>query len=211
MVRRLLDRKPLNSFTSDDDWSIVSLYFATRNLGKFREARLLMTEYGVTVERLDVDKVEIQSDKLEEIASYAALDLASKFKVAVIVEDAGLFVCSLRGFPGPYSSYVYKTLGLWGLLKLMDGLEDRRAYFLSAVAYSEPGGFVKVFTGRVDGFITSKPRGCGGFGFDPIFTPVEGDGRTFAEMDTAEKNRFSHRARAFRKLTLWLRQKKMGR
>ena len=188
----------------------VALYFATKNLGKFREAKLLMTEYGVSLERLDADKVEIQSDSVEEIASYAALDLASKFKVAVVVEDAGLFIRPLKGFPGPYSSYVYKTLGLWGLLKLMNGLDDRRAYFLSAVAYSKPGGFVKVFTGKVEGFITNRPRGHGGFGFDPIFKPMEGDGRTFAEMDMSEKNRLSHRARAFRKLALWLRERKIG-
>jgi len=187
----------------------VTLYFATKNLGKFKEAKLLMMEYGVSLERLDADKVEIQSDSIEEIASYAASDLASKFKVTVVVEDAGLFIRTLKGFPGPYSSYVYKTLGLWGLLKLMNGLDDRRAYFLSAVAYSEPGGFVKVFTGKVEGFITGRPRGRGGFGFDPIFKPMEGDGRTFAEMDTSEKNRLSHRARAFRKLALWLREKKM--
>lgn len=187
----------------------MSFYFATRNLSKFREAKLLMMEYGVSLEMLDVDKVEIQSERLEEIASYAALDLASRLKKAVIVEDAGLFIPSLNGFPGPYSSYVYKTLGLWGLLKLMDGLEDRRAYFLSAVAYSEPRGDVKVFTGRVDGFIASEPRGLKGFGFDPVFIPSGGDGRTFAEMETPEKNRFSHRAKAFRELAMWLRREKI--
>lgn len=185
----------------------LTLHFATRNRGKFREARLVMESFGVTLKRLVSDKVEIQSSSLEEISSYAARELALRLGIRVVVEDAGFFVEALRGFPGPYSSYVYKTIGLDGLLKLMEGLGDRRAYFQSAVAYSEPPGFVKVFTGRVDGLITLKPRGSKGFGFDPIFQPVGGGGRTFAEMDSEEKNRFSHRAEAFRKLAFWFKRR----
>lgn len=181
-------------------------YFATKNEGKFREAKLIFESLGLKLDMLDTDKIEIQSDSLEEIASFAARELAERLGCRVIVEDAGLFIKSLNGFPGPYSAYVYRTIGLNGILKLMDGISDRYAYFLSVVAYAEPGMPAKVFQGKVEGLISQEPRGFKGFGFDPIFQPLEGDGKTFAEMSSEEKNRFSHRARAFMKLALWIRE-----
>jgi len=184
----------------------MTLYFATKNEGKFKEAKLVFEGLGLKLTMLNADKIEIQSDNLEEIASYAARELAERLGLKVIVEDAGLFIRSLNGFPGPYSAYTYKTIGLSGVLKLMEGLSDRYAYFLSVVAYAEPGRPVKVFHGRVEGLITYTSRGSKGFGFDPIFQPLEGDGRTFAEMTSREKNMLSHRARAFRKLALWIKE-----
>ena len=185
------------------------LYFATRNEGKFKEAKLVFESLDLELTMLNADKVEIQSDSLEDIASYAARELAERLGLEVIVEDAGLFIRSLNGFPGPYSAYTYKTIGLSGILKLMESLSDRYAYFLSVVAYAKPGKPVRVFHGRVEGLITYTPRGLGGFGFDPIFQPLEGDGRTFAEMTGEEKNVLSHRARAFRKLALWIRENRV--
>ncbi|MEM2428833.1 MAG: XTP/dITP diphosphatase, partial [Candidatus Bathyarchaeia archaeon] len=181
-------------------------YFATRNKGKFREAKLIFESLGLKLTMLEADKIEIQSDSLEDIASYAAKELSGRLGFKVVVEDAGLFIRGLNGFPGPYSSYILKTIGLNGVLRLMNGVSDRYAYFLSVVAYAEPGKPAKVFQGRVEGLITSEPRGSGGFGFDPIFQPLEGDGRTFAEMSAEEKNRFSHRAKAFRELAVWIRE-----
>ncbi|MEM2239132.1 MAG: XTP/dITP diphosphatase [Candidatus Bathyarchaeia archaeon] len=184
----------------------MDFYFATRNKGKFREAKLIFESLGLKLTMLEADKIEIQSDSLEDIASYAAKELSGRLGFKVVVEDAGLFIRSLNGFPGPYSSYILKTIGLNGVLRLMNGVSDRYAYFLSVVAYAEPGKPAKVFQGRVEGLITSEPRGSGGFGFDPIFQPLEGDGRTFAEMSAEEKNRFSHRAKAFRELAVWIRE-----
>jgi XTP/dITP diphosphohydrolase len=122
----------------------------------------------------------------------------------VVAEDAGLFVDALQGFPGPYSSDVYKRLGVKGVLKLMEGVRNRKASFRSAVAFCRPAGRPKCFLGTVVGTIGLRPRGSGGFGFDPIFIPAEGDGRTFAQMTVDEKNRMSHRARSFRKFSRWL-------
>ena len=124
-----------------------------------------------------------------------------------MVEDAGLFIEALKGFPGPYSSYVYKTLGVQGILKLMEGVKRREAYFLSAIAYAEPGLEPKVFLGKVEGFIVPEARGSKGFGFDPIFQP-KGSEKTFAEMGVEEKNRFSHRAKALSALAEWLKRGK---
>jgi XTP/dITP diphosphohydrolase len=91
------------------------------------------------------------------------------------------------------------------MLKLMENVEDRRARFLSVIAFYTPMiGGVKIFTGEVEGYIAMEPRGSGGFGFDPIFIPAEGDGRTFAEQSIEEKNKLSHRARAAKKFAEWI-------
>jgi len=182
------------------------IFFATTNLGKFKEAELLAAEHGITLKHLSFKAVEIQSDSLKEVARHSLLDAISKHKVPVVVEDAGLFVEALKGFPGPYSSYVYHTIGPRGVLKLMEGVGDRRAHFLSVVAYGSPRTKPVTFTGRADGLIVVESRGEGGFGYDPIFQP-QGESRTFAEMVSDEKNKYSHRAIAFRKLAQWLSER----
>ena len=155
-----------------------------------------------------VKAIEIQDDSLENIAKASAIDAAEKCRLPIIVEDAGLFINALNGFPGPYSSYVNRTIGVEGILKLMKNIEDRSAYFLSAVTFYDPAsGELKIFRGKVDGKIAEEARGESGFGFDPIFIPIEGDGRTFAEMGAEGKNKFSHRARALRKFAEWYRHK----
>ena len=108
----------------------------------------------------------------------------------------------LGGFPGPYSSYVFNTVGCEGILKLLHSVTERGASFEAAVAYCEPGHRPICFTGSVKGVVTKRARGSNGFGFDPIFVP-KGNRRTFAEMSTKEKNLYSHRARAFGKFCKW--------
>lgn len=182
------------------------LYVVTKNRGKLREFRELIREsLRVKVEALNVEKVELQSESLEDIALYSALNAYMRFKKPLIVEDAGLFIEALNGFPGAYSSYVYKTIGVKGVLKLMEDVRDRRACFKSVVAFAFNEG-LKLFTGVVNGVISSTPRGSRGFGFDPIFVP-EGSTKTFAEMTLREKNKYSHRGRAVRSLALWVREK----
>jgi len=179
------------------------IFFTTTNLGKFKEAALLAEEHGITLKHLSFRAVEIQSDSLTEIAKHSLLDALNKHKVPMVVEDAGLFVEVLKGFPGPYSAYIYHTIGFQGILKMMGEIGDRRAHFLSAVAYGSPRTEPMIFTGRVDGIIATDSRGKGGFGFDPIFQ-LQDESRTFAEITSEEKNRYSHRAIAFKKLADWL-------
>jgi XTP/dITP diphosphohydrolase len=152
---------------------------------------------------LRIEKLEIQSNDLTAIASFAALQAARSKRCPVVSEDAGLFVNALGGFPGPYSSYVFKTLGTNGILRLMKNGSKRGAFFQAAVAFCTPKTRPRCFTGVVDGVVSRKPRGTNGFGFDPIFIPRQGDGRTFAEMATEEKNALSHRAMAFAKFSKW--------
>ncbi len=184
------------------------LYFVTGNQGKYREVAELAKKYGLVVEMLNIEKIEIQSDDIREIALFSARWVAAKIrrKIPIVVEDAGLFIEALNGFPGPYSSYVYKTLGLNGILKLLDGIENRRAYFRAVAVLEHPVLGEQVFEGIVYGRIAHYPRGTGGFGFDPIFVP-EGEEKTFAELSVSDKNKYSHRARAFRNLFEWIRSR----
>lgn len=183
--------------------SLPPLCFVTENRYKFREVNELARGLGLRLRRLTPRHPEIQAERLEEVAKHGALQACLTLAKPCFVEDAGLFIRALGGFPGPYSAYVFKTLGNGGLLKLMLGVEDRRAEFRSAVAYCEPGSKPKVFKAVVKGKLSLRPRGSRGFGFDPIFIPEEGDGRTFAEMELSEKNKLSHRAKAVRKFFKW--------
>jgi len=178
--------------------------FLTSNKGKFREAQAVAKVAGLRLQMLVAPKIEIQSETLMEVASYAAEEAASRLGIPVVAEDAGLFIDKLNGFPGPYSSDVFKRLGNKGILKLMENISHRNAKFSSVAAFCAPWSTSKCFVGNVVGRISPGPRGAGGFGFDPIFIPSKGDGRTFAQMTIKEKNRLSHRAASFRKLSKWL-------
>jgi XTP/dITP diphosphohydrolase len=184
------------------------VFFVTSNIHKFNEARRVLAEKGVATAMLKIQITEIQSDDLEKIAKTSVREAAEKSALPVLVEDAGLFIEALKGFPGPYSSYIFQTLGTRGVLKLIEGTHKRKAYFHSVVAfYSPEQASPKCFHGKVEGEIAPEERGNKGFGFDPIFVPREGDGKTFAEMTTTEKNRFSHRAQALRKFASWYTSK----
>jgi len=183
------------------------LFFLTKNKGKLEDARRTLAGFGIEVEQLEGDRVEIQGDDVREIALYSVRH-ADTSNLPVVVEDAGLFIEALRGFPGPYSSYVYRTIGCRGILKLMEGVRDRRARFRSAVAYFD-GRAVEVFLGEVAGSIAYEERGHEGFGFDPIFIPAGYD-RTFAEMGLEKKVLITHRARAFEALGRWLSGRKVN-
>jgi len=179
--------------------------FVTGNVHKFHEARTVLREFGISTAMLDLDTTEIQADDIDAIARFSALEASKKTGMSIFVEDAGLFIDALKGFPGPYSSYVYRTLGTKGILKLMRNTAQRSAYFYSAVAFSDSDkdSEVKLFYGRVNGNIAYKEQGDRGFGFDPIFEPSAELGKTFAEMTQNEKNKHSHRAEALRKLGAW--------
>ncbi len=184
------------------------MIFATSNRYKFQEASELAARHGIEIEHRDTPYIEIQADRLEDVVRPGVQQACALLKAPCFVEDAGLFVRALRGFPGPYSKFVFCTLGNEGLLKLMAGESDRRAEFRSAVGYCEPGKKPEVFAGKAEGIIAPEAKGTQGFGFDPVFVASEGGGRTFAEMSTAEKNRYSHRARSIERLFKWYKERK---
>jgi len=176
----------------------MTIRFVTSNEGKVEEAREYLDE---PVEQVNYDYTEIQSDDLAEIAVAGATEAfeATGGDDPVVVDDAGLFVDALGGFPGPYSAYAEDTLGVERVWRLAEAEENRRARFRGVVAYYD-GERAETFAGAVPGRIVA-PRGDGGFGYDPIF---EHEGTTLAEMSTERKNAISHRGRALAKFADWL-------
>lgn len=153
---------------------------------------------------LDVDHVmldipEHRSDDITEIARGKAEYAFGKLKSPLIVDDTGFFIKALGGFPGPFAAYVQDTIGNAGILRLMDGITDRRARFITGIAYADEND-VRIFQGVLDGTIACAPRGSSGFGYDPIFLV---GGKTLAEIPLEEKSRISHRARALRSFHDW--------
>ncbi len=176
----------------------LRLALVTGNKHKLEEAREVLSSYGIDLYMAGLEKIEIQADSLSKIAVVAARHAWEFLGKPLIVDDSGLFIEALNGFPGPYSRYVYDTLGVDGILKLLSDEKNRRACFKTAVTLILPP-LEMVFEGETCGIITTRPRGSSGFGFDPIFVP-EGCSRTYAEMSPSEKNRVSHRAKAMRML-----------
>jgi XTP/dITP diphosphohydrolase len=175
--------------------------FATGNPKKAEEVRRILKPYGIEVDVIKARKIEIQDESIERIAAFSARMLSKRIGKPLIVEDTGLFIDALKGFPGPYSAYVYRTIGLTGVLKLMENIKNRDATFRCVVAYCEPGGKPLTFKGEVRGCIAYEARGDAGWGYDPIFEP-RGYSRTYAELGLY-KDEISHRAEALREFARW--------
>lgn len=178
-----------------------TIYFITSNQGKLLEVREKLSAVDVEVVQRNIGYPEIQADNLEDVARFGVEYIQKKISQPFILEDAGLFIECLNGFPGVYSSYVFYTIGLKGILKLLEGFDNskRKACFRSVVAYKKPDKKPELFIGECHGRIATRELGDHGFGYDPIFIP-DGETRTFAQMDVREKNRFSHRGNSLEKL-----------
>jgi XTP/dITP diphosphohydrolase len=174
----------------------TGIRFVSRNPGKVREVRNVLRPFGLRVRWVRRDLPEPQADSLEEVV-VAKLEAVRDLPGYVLVEDSGLFIPSLHGFPGVYSAHF---LGTWGFGPILELLRrrSRRAYFRT-VAGLRRGSRTWTFVGEVRGEIAPRARGRGGFGYDPIFIP-EGWNRTFAQVPDSEKDAISHRARAVRKV-----------
>jgi XTP/dITP diphosphohydrolase len=176
----------------------MKLLFATHNRNKLEEAREILGKLDVEIEHFEIEYDEPRGEDTSEIAEKSAKGLFSKVKKPLFLDDSGLFLDAFRGFPGPYSAWVFRKMGYDGILKLLDGNGNRKAYFKSSIAYANEKGKTFVFEGIIKGEISKEARGKSGFGYDPVFAP-EGYQKTFAEMDNEEKNRISHRKIALHK------------
>ena len=195
---------------------ITTILFVTSNQGKLSEVKLALSQFGLNVEEFrlyDHDQVieEIQASSLHHVARdklRKAVSLVSKSSktLGVMVEDAGFFINEFDGFPGVYSSYVHQTLGIKGILRTLDGIMNRNASFKCTIGLYFAGEEV-FFEGECQGHVSKTPIGSNGFGYDPIFIPNEGDGRTFAEMNSEEKQIFSHRGKAIDQLRAYLEER----
>lgn len=175
----------------------MKLKVITSNPGKVAEYQKAFEELGIEMEHYRLPYDEVQTSDLEEVVNKGMDEIVSKGVRDFIVDDTGLFIDALKGFPGVWSAYAQKTIGNQGILKLMEGVEDRGAEFRCCIG-CDIGGRRIVVTGVCRGVITDAPKGTDGFGYDPIFSP---DGKlTFAEMTVDDKNRISHRGNAVRLL-----------
>jgi len=180
------------------------VYFATGNLNKFKEADEIFKRNidRVTLKHFNFVHREIRSDSLEEIAREAVAAAYAQLRKPVFVEDTGLFIDALNGFPGTYSAWVQKKIGCIGILKLMKGEKKRSARFETCIAFNN-GEETHVFHGRCEGTIAEEERGKSGFGYDSIFVP-EGETTTFAE-NIELKNKCSHRYKSLLELICYLK------
>jgi XTP/dITP diphosphohydrolase len=157
--------------------------------------------------------VEETGSTLEENARIKASALADALGMLAIADDTGLEVDALEGAPGVYSARYAGEHASYAdnvdkLLRELDGVDRalRTARFATVAIARGPDGHEVVARGEVEGLVAATPRGNGGFGYDPVFVPVAGDGRSFAEMTPEEKHAVSHRGRAFRALATALAQ-----
>lgn len=178
--------------------------FVTSNQHKFNEIREALAKYGIETEWMKMKYEEIQADSTAEISLDSAKKLSTAIGEDFFLEDTGLYIKALHGFPGPYSSYVSTTVGNSGILRLIEG-RTREAEFVTILTYKGHDQLVQ-FEGVLRGQIAYKEAGEGGFGFDPIFIP-EGQDRTLAEMSISEKNEISHRSQAVGKFANYIIKK----
>ena len=183
-----------------------SITFVTGNAGKLEELRALLDPLDIAVVPDGRGYPEIQHDELAGVTEAGAGYLAATgVEPPFLLEDSGLFISALKGFPGVYSRHALDTIGLQGILDLLRDveLEARTATFRSDLCYVDADGTPHHFDGRCKGRIAERTAGDGGFGFDPLFIPA-GEERTFAELPGEAKNDVSHRGAATRAFVAWL-------
>lgn len=173
----------------------MELYFVTSNQNKLREAEEIL---ALPLKNTNIDLKEIQAIQVTEVSESKARDAYEKIGKPVVVEDTGLYIKSLSGFPGALIKWLVKSVGNEGVCRFVDTLPSRFAWTETSVSFYD-GVEMRTFSGRMNGSITDKPRGNSGFGWDVIFQP-KGSNKTLAEMTKEEKNKISHRSQAFRKL-----------
>jgi len=154
-----------------------------------------MKEHGYELDHVKTTYPEIQADTIDETIIPGLKWLMERYNRPIMIDDSGLFIDALNGFPGVYSAYVFKTVGCDGILKLMKDVKDRSARFECCIGFMIPGGEPSVVKGIAEGSISSEKVGSGGFGYDPVFIP-EGHTQTYAQIEVSEKNKISHRGRA---------------
>ena len=188
------------------------IIFASHNKGKISEIKEILYPLGITVlsgEDLELPDVEETGKTFEENAYIKALAAAKKQNLPCIADDSGLCVDAIGGRPGVYSARYAPNrdfnLGMDKLLKEIKetNSNNRSAHFACVIVLAYPNGNVKSFEGRVDGSIATQKTGKQGFGYDPIFIPT-GFNRSFAEFNSDEKNKISHRGRALQKFIQYL-------
>ena len=194
----------------------MEIVFATNNAHKLEELRQIA---GDDIKILSLSDIGCHEDipetapTLSGNAEMKARYVKQHYGYDCFADDTGLMVDTLGGEPGVYSARYAGGEGhdskanMALLLKNMEDKADRRARFTTFIALTEGDGDVRLFEGTVEGVITREPSGDSGFGYDPVFAPLEAGGLTFAQMSAEAKNAISHRGRATAKLIQYLLKK----
>lgn len=178
----------------------MKTYFITGNTGKFKE----IAEYIPNLIMLEIKNIpEIQSLDINEIIKFKlneSREVINDTNCFIIVEDTGLFLKALNGFPGPLIKFMLKSIGNDGIFNICDKLNNYKAEAITSFGfYDSRTNDISFYSETIEGLI-SYPKGNFGFGWDQIFIP-DGSEKTFAEMETIqEKNNFSMRFKALKKL-----------
>ena len=192
----------------------LKLFVASSNPGKLNEYRMLVSGHPIELDVFpgfaEIPLFEESAPTFAENAAGKALHYSQFTELPVIADDSGLVVPALGGAPGvhsaryagPGASDAQRVQKLLAELRDKKG-EERRARFVCVLAVALRGRAIAIFSDFAEGVLTQESRGTGGFGYDPIFY-FESLGRTYAETTREEKNRYSHRGKAFRKLMEFL-------
>lgn len=197
---------PLSSSSAASGTTRPALTFVTGNKKKLEEVKQILSKtndlpFDVTNQKIDLP--ELQGDPMEIAAEKCRL-AAESVNGPCLTEDTSLCFTALNDMPGPYIKWFLESCGHDGLNDMLVGFDDKSAYAQTVVGFTTgPGAEVHVFEGRTQGKIV-RPRGSLDFGWDPIFEPDEGKGKTYAEMTKDDKNAISHRGRSFAKLRAYL-------
>lgn len=178
----------------------TSPVLVTGNSSKLAEARRLLPR----LESVAIDLAEIQSLDLEEVLRHKARAAAARVEGPIVVEETGLELAALGGFPGPLVKWMLEAIGPEGIARVAAAQGDTRATARCALLYLD-GTTEVIGTGETTGRLVLPPRGEQGFGWDPVFEP-EGSERTYGEMAPEEKDTLGHRGRAWRALVLALEE-----
>ncbi len=193
------------------------IVFATNNAHKLEELRQIMGSRFEILSLNDIDchdDIPETADNIKDNAKMKADYIFSHYNIECFADDTGLEIDALGGEPGVYSARYAgpghdSEANIDKVLRLMHDtpMDQRTARFRTVITLIEGNGDYHYFEGRVEGLILTERHGTGGFGYDSIFQPIEGDGRTFAEMQSSEKNAISHRGRATAQLVAYLQGK----
>jgi XTP/dITP diphosphohydrolase len=188
----------------------MDLVLSTRNPHKLREFNVLMAPHRVLPLPGEVELPPETGHTFAENALTKAQAAADATGKTAIADDSGISAAALGGRPGVYSARYAgeNATDEENLAKLLDEVPDdgdRGVAYVCALAYAEPNGQTHLVEGRCEGTLAHKPRGDGGFGYDPAFVPVDrDDGLTMSELSQSDKDAISHRGRAARELIAWL-------
>lgn len=164
----------------------MNITYVTGNIAKIDSAKMYLEPLGIKIDNIKIDIPEIQADTCEEVATYSAKCARDKLNKTILKNDSGLFIEALNGFPGVYTHYVDDTLGENGILKLLEGVENRKARFIEAYAYCEVGKEPVLFKSITEGTISKEKSGTYGWSWDFIFIP-DGYDKTLGNYSDEER------------------------